>query len=933
MALGQNATRNVIVDNQYLRSVIDGVIWDTNALAGNNIHWSLDPAGWQPSEYQSMHDGLTQAFALYESVTNLHFQEVTSQANAEIVVKRADNNIANASDYIPSGGRGAFPAQTTNGRVTENDGSGNPTATVANTGQSFVYMSINGNAGAGLDNFSNGQLTEYGLGSLFHELGHALGLKHPHTGSPTSSFTMPGVDRTPSITNDSVWGPGNWGLNEKTVTIMSYEYPSEGGSVLGLGALDIAALQLMYGVNKTYHPNNDVYYLPDPSTAGLLDTADAASWNGAIWDTGGVDEIRYDGNAHAVIRLQPADFAYGRGGGQSYTSNDVNYSSLDGKLGRGFSIADDRMSVLPNVNGETGVIIENATGGNGWDTIYGNKVDNVLQGRGGRDYLLGFEGNDILKGGADGDNLFGGADIDTADYSDSWEGVQVSIAGKEGLGHGGSAEGDYLYTIENLTGSAYGDRLEGNAENNVLRGGGGADTLIGKEGLDIADYSDAKAGIVVDLATGERAGEAALDTYESIEGIIGSEHVDTIRGTDVANVLNGLGGADTLEGRGGHDRLDGGAGADTMRGGKDDDVYFVDDAGDVVEEFSRRRAGYHHCAENIPCPGGQCQDLQFVGIGRFGSFHGIGNALNNEIYGGQNSDVLEGGGGKDTLKSYGTGWLDAMMSGRDTLIGGDGDDTLDGGNAADTYVFADGWDHDTVNYFELGVDKLDLRQVTGLTSFSQLTITAEKIDVGQEYGGLWQEDATRITWGDNSILLPYIKMADLKASDFLLSTPQTPQTFDGAAAWGQTIQGALASDTVTYEKAQSAIYADLERDGGIAQGLAGQTQQLRSIENLTGSTDNLNYLHGNAQDNVLIGGNTADWLTGRGGNNTLDGRGGVDMADFLETNQSVSDRSVARHAPRITAPTSTRSSASRTSAPPTSPILSSAAPKPTTSTA
>jgi Ca2+-binding RTX toxin-like protein len=43
-------------------------------------------------------------------------------------------------------------------------------------------------------------------------------------------------------------------------------------------------------------------------------------------------------------------------------------------------------------------------------------------------------------------------------------------------------------------------------------------------------------------------------------------------------------GADSLSGGSGADTLDGGAGADTMRGGFGSDVYFVDNAGDVLDE-------------------------------------------------------------------------------------------------------------------------------------------------------------------------------------------------------------------------------------------------------------------------------------------------------------------------------------------------------------
>ena len=48
--------------------------------------------------------------------------------------------------------------------------------------------------------------------------------------------------------------------------------------------------------------------------------------------------------------------------------------------------------------------------------------------------------------------------------------------------------------------------------------------------------------------------------------------------------LTGGAGNDTLNGLGGNDTLNGGAGADTMVGGAGNDIYFVDNAADVVTE-------------------------------------------------------------------------------------------------------------------------------------------------------------------------------------------------------------------------------------------------------------------------------------------------------------------------------------------------------------
>ncbi len=96
----------------------------------------------------------------------------------------------------------------------------------------------------------------------------------------------------------------------------------------------------------------------------------------------------------------------------------------------------------------------------------------------GNDQVFGLAGNDILAGGKGADLIDGGAGIDTADYSAfSWA-VGVNLTG------GLSSDGDTLASVENVRGSAFGERITGNAAANSLYGGGGSDTLIGNGGDD-----------------------------------------------------------------------------------------------------------------------------------------------------------------------------------------------------------------------------------------------------------------------------------------------------------------------------------------------------------------------------------------------------------------------------------------------------------------
>ena len=114
-----------------------------------------------------------------------------------------------------------------------------------------------------------------------------------------------------------------------------------------------------------------------------------------------------------------------------------------------------------------------------------------------------------------------------------------------GVGLGGFAEGDRLRNVENLVGSKFADMLIGNAGNNILNGGVGddvlagglgVDQLIGGTGIDLADYSASSAFVTINMANGSNVGgDADGDTFNSIEGVIGTKFADILSGDTLAN--------------------------------------------------------------------------------------------------------------------------------------------------------------------------------------------------------------------------------------------------------------------------------------------------------------------------------------------------------------------------------------------------------------
>src|SRR5205085_420956 len=95
-------------------------------------------------------------------------------------------------------------------------------------------------------------------------------------------------------------------------------------------------------------------------------------------------------------------------------------------------------------------------------------------------------------------------------------------------------------------------------------GGLGGDALNGGDGTDTADYSNASAAVAVIMpAPAFNGGEAAGDTYFSIENLRGSAFNDVLVGDAGVNTLECGNGDDFLQGGTGGDALGGGAGTDT----------------------------------------------------------------------------------------------------------------------------------------------------------------------------------------------------------------------------------------------------------------------------------------------------------------------------------------------------------------------------------
>jgi Ca2+-binding RTX toxin-like protein len=168
-----------------------------------------------------------------------------------------------------------------------------------------------------------------------------------------------------------------------------------------------------------------------------------------------------------------------------------------------------------------------------------------------------------------------------------------------------------------------------------------------------------------------------LDAGDS-QGFLGKvfSGADTMTGGDLGDALYGFAGDDHLEGLGGNDVLDGGTGADTLEGGLGNDLYIIDNVGDVVVEYGKNTGDRISANISIDLTKAAYDGVEDVTLTGGASLNATGDGLANFLKGNLGANTLSGGAGNDTLSGLG---------GNDVLDGGSGIDTLKGGDGNDTY--------------------------------------------------------------------------------------------------------------------------------------------------------------------------------------------------------------------------------------------------------
>ncbi|MCC7427462.1 MAG: hypothetical protein IT557_11185, partial [Alphaproteobacteria bacterium] len=483
------------------------------------------------------------------------------------------------------------------------------------------------------------------------------------------------------------------------------------------------------------------------------------------------------------------------------------------------------------------------------------------------DSLTGSNFDDRIRGNGGNDVIDGGLGNDRADYNNATGSVTVDLA--SGFAIDGLGGTDTLVSIEDASGGNQADVFIGNNGGNLFYGRGGADSIDGGNGFDVAayDFDSETVGITGQLFAGPTPdsvngsvvdSSGSTDTLTSIEMLIGSTANDVLTGYTYV----GLNDLTYVRGQAGNDTLVGNVnpyGINLVMADFDSGLVTSGVVVNLATGTATDGLGGTDTLVSIAFVRGTRLDDTLSG-----------NDADNQFRGEEGNDFINGGAGVDTAAynsapgpvsvnlalgtaSDGSGGTDTLVSIEnvfgsafdDTLIGDGNANRLRGGAGADTLDGAGGDD------------------VADYTLFNMPTGVSVNLGTGTATDGFGSTDTL-------------ISIEGVHASDYndILIGDEEDNVFVPRSG-ADTVDGGAGFDTVRYDRRVDQNFV----------GVTGSLVTATVVDNY-GDTDTLagiEFLIGSLEDDDLTGltaaGVTADsklddsftFIAGRWGDDTLRG--------------------------------------------------------------
>ncbi|WP_280705032.1 VCBS domain-containing protein [Bradyrhizobium sp. BR13661] len=718
--------------------------------------------------------------------------------------------------------------------VTLSDGIARPVTPTATVGVNIVDAQIAIKTGAGFDFDQDDPIGTFGAGRIQES--------HPPTTFTVANlaanrdFIVKGVGLAFAGTGDDLHLTGG------TITSIEELTHDTSAPLLTL-TLYVSATDWMNGTAAQAHGDKSLMDALTKSWAFNVignagaDNVGANALNDVFTGNGGDDSLDgsygYDranyGNATGPIDVH---LAAGIVTGDASVGRDT-LKSIELVTGTNFNDVFDARGFSSTSDNAGSIITANTAG-----------MFNEFEGRGGDDTITGNGVTRISYAHAT-------SGVTVTFHADSWT---SSSSGGSGTATGDMSTGTDTFTgVFSVRGSSYADTFHGSnnpsGSAEEFEGRGGNDLIDGGGGFDRARYDGAVdgVGILVNLADGTVSGgsDTGTDTLRSVEAIWGTNYDDTYNAAGFTASSTNAGSAGANGSGAAFNEFEGGGGSDTVIGN------------------GNTRVTYVHANSGVTVTLGSSGSGDAYGDSSVGHDHFTGGV--NAVRGSEFNDIIVGNGGNNVLEGRG---------GNDVLRGMAGNDTLTGGTGADIFVydrFGNGsTGHgtgtggiDTITDFNSGEgDRIDLRSLTNLTSFSQILANALETGSGPTL-------KTTITFGGDDtteLVLLGVSKASLKASDFILHsathdsvavTVQTPDGYDFSTLYTDMSVSTLATAANTIDH----IFA-VDSARGITFELIGSSFNYDSTTHkVTGGTiTEIDILNGTdpaqtTQDHVLVNSN------------------------------------------------------------------------------